>query len=569
VTHPRLCALCGVKPIGYHGRKCCYECVPRQRKRPLLCKRCGSDTNYFAAGLCRRCHRLSPLIDSCRDCLAWGVTRHEKWLCQACRGWRRHYDIDECPSCRRDVVVNQRGLCRLCCRQATTRTRQRHSRVDVVGLNGNGQQLFFADQILKQRNTRARTPTQPAPDTAGVWPAGYPVMHRQLALFYSPLELRDACDVPAPAIPALAAALDRAAADHGKRHGWSRPGIDATRRAIRVLLGTQDTPGAPIKTTEAAAIVAQLPNSAIQSVLDVLAATGMLDDDREAPLETWFATQIAGLTEPMATEVRQWFVALRDGSTTTPRSHPRRIATVRHDVWVVLPALHAWHAAGHTSLREITRQDIIGVLPAQARSRAAMLIGLRSLFRLLKARRLVFTNPTARMRAERTQPNQPLPIDLNTVRDAINSTNPARATLAALIAFHGPRNAQLRDLQLTDIRDGRMFLPGHTTVVLAQPVRDRLAAWFAERARRWPNTANAHLFVNFYTAVRTCPVSRVWISSTLGFSPQKLREDRILHEALATGGDVRRLCDLFGLTVGGAERYAATVAHPDLEHANR
>jgi hypothetical protein len=37
--------------------------------------------------------------------------------------------------------------------------------------------------------------------------------------------------------------------------------------------------------------------------------------------------------------------------------------------------------------------------------------------------------------------------------------------------------------------------------------------------------------------------------------PQAVCEDRILHEAMATGGDIRRLCDLFGLTLGGAERY--------------
>jgi hypothetical protein len=65
----------------------------------------------------------------------------------------------------------------------------------------------------------------------------------------------------------------------------------------------------------------------------------------------------------------------------------------------------------------------------------------------------------------------------------------------------------------------------------------------------------ALLFINWYTAVRESPVSRPWISHTLGISPQAVREDRILDEALATRGDVRRLCDLFGLTVGGAERY--------------
>ena len=49
-----------------------------------------------------------------------------------------------------------------------------------------------------------------------------------------------------------------------------------------------------------------------------------------------------------------------------------------------------------------------------------------------------------------------------------------------------------------------------------------------------------------------------------GLSPQALREDRILHECHATGGDVRRICDLFGLTVESALRYAATLGHPDL-----
>jgi hypothetical protein len=45
---------------------------------------------------------------------------------------------------------------------------------------------------------------------------------------------------------------------------------------------------------------------------------------------------------------------------------------------------------------------------------------------------------------------------------------------------------------------------------------------------------------------------------------QAIREDRILHEAHASGGDIRRICDLFGLSVTAAERYTATLDHPDL-----
>jgi hypothetical protein len=43
----------------------------------------------------------------------------------------------------------------------------------------------------------------------------------------------------------------------------------------------------------------------------------------------------------------------------------------------------------------------------------------------------------------------------------------------------------------------------------------------------------------------------------LGVAGQLIRRDRILDEAHATGGDVRRLIDLFGLSVEGAHRYVA------------
>jgi hypothetical protein len=301
----------------------------------------------------------------------------------------------------------------------------------------------------------------------------------------------------------------------------------------------------------------------VRPVLEVLTVTEMLEDDREPPLESWFAARTEGLPPSMAAELRQWFLALRDGSSEPPRSRPRSPATVRHKVTAVLPAVHGWAEVGHDSLREIARRDVIAALPGDARRRHTTLGALRSLFRFLKGRRLVFANPTARMRAGRVWPGQPLPVDLGPIRAAINSTDPARAALATLIAFHGPRNGDLRHLQLTDIRDGRMFLPG-AAVVLADPVRDRVSAWLEERGSRWPNSVNPYLFINFHTALRTCPVSSVWVSKTLGFSAQALREDRILQEALATGGDIRRLCDLFGLTVGGAERYTDTVDYPDL-----
>lgn len=549
MTRPRTCAGCGIRPVAYIGRNYCYDCIPRTWKRPPVCKRCGSETDYFTAGLCRRCHRSGPWVDSCLDCLAWGVTRHTKWLCEACRGWRRRYQIGDCPSCKRQVVLNDRGFCRLCCRIATL-DRQRHHVVDVTGANRQGQQLFFAEMILKKRKPAGWPAALPA-NLDGRWPSGYPLAHRQLALFEWPPDLtKVAADPP---LPELAVALERAVADYGVRHGWRPNLIVSTSRGIRILLAAQDTPGAPIRASDAARLQ-EVTNCTVKPVVEVLDSVGMLDDDRQPTLDAWFDAVTAGMAGPMLAEYRQWFHALRDGSKTPPRSHPRSVETVRHRIGVTAPTLKAWSDAGHQSLREITRQEVIDALPELTNRRRQQLDSLRSLFRFLKGRRLVFVNPTARMRSERVQTNHPLPMDTQVLRDAVNSTEPVRAALAALVAFHALRSGQLRSLKLTDVRDGHLVL-GDRTVVLAKPVLERVDRWLAERTRRWPTTANPYLFINQHTAVRTGQVSGYWISDTNRVPAQRMREDRILLESLATGGDVRRLTDLFGLTVGGAERY--------------
>ena len=103
------------------------------------------------------------------------------------------------------------------------------------------------------------------------------------------------------------------------------------------------------------------------------------------------------------------------------------------------------------------------------------------------------------------------------------------------------------------------------TIPLAEPVRVRVAAWLSYRSQRWPQSANTHLFISKRTAIRTEPVGVEWITRTLGMTTQSIREDRILDELHATGGDVRRICDLFGLSIAGAARYASVLNHPELD----
>jgi hypothetical protein len=559
VTQPRPCSSCGLRPIAYHGRKHCYECVPRARKGVLLCRLCGSDRDYYTAGRCRRCHRASPDIGSCLDCLGWGVTRRGKWLCEGCQGQRRRFpDPATCQSCQREVSVNARGYCRLCTRQAGL-VRVAHQSIDIVEGSRDGQQLFLIDLFRQKR------PDPPlAAEPAAVWPRHYPVQHEQLTLLSA--EGRDLTAARArgfpgtPPLPDLAAALNRAVHEHTRQHGWRSSARDGVLHALLILQALQDTPGARIRHSDAA-VLNQRRGTPLKATCEVLAAVGMFTDDREAPLEAWFTRHTHEVGPQMLTELSSWFLALRDGSNIAPRSHPRSLETVRAQIVNVTPTLVAWHHEGHRSLREITREDITRVLPSDAQQRYKAISSLRGLFRFLKTRGTVFVNPTARMSPGQVKTNQPLPLDLTLLREAVNSTNPARAALAHLIAFHGPRLQHVRHLQLTDLNDGRMTLPGRT-IPLAPPVRQALSAWLDERARRWPHTLNPHLFITQHSALRSSPPSMVWIRDTLGMPGKDIRNDRILHEAIATDGDIRRLADLFGISVNTALRYTHSTEQP-------
>jgi hypothetical protein len=499
--------------------------------------------------------RPGVAVDSCLDCYAWGVTKSDGWLCNGCRSWRKnHQRTGTCIACGRVVALGPRGACRLCWRQASL-LRGHSGTLDLIGANRHGQQLFFADmfQRLGRRPVRPASPVPPPPPTR-------PVPWRQLVLFHLPRDLTGGMGVfPEPRDAQMAAFLDHVITDYAARHGWPKGLISRVRSGTRILLGLQDTPGAPIKASDTL-LLAEIGLSA-RPVRDVLAEAGLLDDDRVPAIEAWFTRAITGLPEPMASELRTWFEVLLRGSTTPPRSRPRRTRTVESKLRWALPALRGWAGTGHTSLREITREQVISALPSSGTARSTVGAGLRSIFTVLKAHRVIFTNPAARIPTGRPEGRQPLPASLAPLREALHSSDLTRAAIAAVAAFCAPTASEMARLLLTDVRDGRLHLPGRT-VVLAAPARQRLAAYLDYRALTWPRTANPHLFIHYRAATHTGPVQADWITTRLGMSAQAIREDRILHEAHATSGDVRRLCDLFGLSVSGAERYTATVDHP-------
>ncbi|MGW3730231.1 hypothetical protein [Streptomyces sp. NPDC000851] len=557
--------------MSSYGAKYCHRCRP-QPCDPPPCRQCGSPEDYWTAFKCRNCYRGSSAERpaSCPDCFAWGMLRRYGRMCVGCRGWRRLYpSTGPCRICGRVLHLGETGACRLCTKQAQM-LRPRRQALDLEGANRHGQQLYFADTERRLQLLNPKGPRRRPEPAAQPLPPLRPAEHQQLVLFPpSGRDLRRGQERGFPEVdaPEVAAALKAAVDDYARRHGLGYHTAWGLDRGLRVLLSIQETPGARFRASDVLLLRDLL--LPVRPLLKLLAQLDMLDDDRTPSIVSWFRERTAGLPEPMLGELTTWFELKLSGSNTAPRVKARPPRWIQRMVTHALPALRTWADQGKDSLRSVTRADVLAVLPDSGTPRVDMLQGLRHILRPLKNRRTIFTDPTARIFCGMPTPTIPLPIEVDALREVLHDQEAPRAALAALVIFHALTSGQLRGLKTTDLRDGRMFLPNRT-VLLAEPVRTRVAAYLDYRNHRWPRTANPHLFVSQTTGCGVEPVSNVWINDVLGMSARRLREDRLLHEAEATGGDPRRICDLFGLSVGAALRYTGTIDQPGLiEHSLR
>jgi hypothetical protein len=460
--------------------------------------------------------------------------------------------------------------------------REGREALDLQAANRAGQQLFIANleqqrkvskaallsrRAAEIRDLRQRTRAREK-DTGsrrrGEQSAGFtPVPDRQYPLFWMP---RDTSALmmkrrePVP-VPAMDRHLHQVLAEHAARHGWSVKQTTDVHLTLRSLQTCQDTPGAPIAASEVQQL--RVNGGTVQSTLEVLAAAGLLQEDRTPALRLLFERYTADLPAAMTSQLETWYRIMTEGSTRPPRRKPRHPGTVRNHIRWMTPALRAFAAVGIDTLAAVDTRDVLRVLPASGVARTTMDQGLRSLFSVLKSRRLIFANPMGRIPPAKVAHNIPLPLDTDAIRAVLDDPDPAKALAVALVAFHALTLPQIHAIQLTDLRDGYLHLD-RRRIPLAAPVRVRLAAYLDHRARRWPDTLNPHLLINNKNAPRTRPVGPQYPWVGLPIQPQQLREDRILHEIHATGGDVRRICDLFGMSVEGALRYATALEHPDL-----
>jgi hypothetical protein len=557
---PLKCIACATNRVAWTKPRVdyCYECMPGGPFTPPPCRACGSET-YFSQGLCERCHPGGPLyVSSCKECLAWGVYRQHNWLCWTCRWWTTHFPRGLCPYCRRTVPLGDSGACRLCFEQG--RMLQEPGRgIDLAGANKYGQQIFFANMQFKRpkaprlrphrHRRRPSAPSAPFAPVVGVQPALFdmapdPQVVRERA-FWEDSELTRYCH--------------QVVLEHAEQFGWSVKHRNDVVRSLRLLQTLRTYPDEKIRATDVLVLPSYGGN--IASTLDVLQAAELLIDNRPRHAETYFKARTSHLPEPMRTELETWLLVMLDGSKQPPRQGGKGPGTAKARVLGVAPIATAWAQEGITTLAQITPDQVEAALPDSGARRTLAQTALRSLFKTLKARKVIFVDPTRGMKTDPAPRNIPLPLDTAAIRDALDSKDPAIALAVALVAFHALLGQQVRNLRLTDIIDGRLDIDGRS-IPLAGPVKVRLTAWLDHRARRWPHSRNEHLFVTQFTAGRLVApsISFPWHKTRL--SPRALREDRILAEAHASGGDVRRLCDLFGIAVETALRYTTTLERP-------
>jgi len=557
---PKFCFTCGVNRAAWHWPSVdyCYGCLPGGPFPAPSCERCGSP-DYFSQGLCERCHPGSPhYIGQCKDCYAWGVYRGHQWRCRHCAWWASHNPVGDCRFCHRRLPIGERGACRLCIESAR-RIQQPGRDIDLDEGTRHGLQLFFANMPARRKlplpaqSTRASRIVLDA--EASVW--------EQPALF----ELAPDPEVLRQRATAQARdwsyRTDGIVFEHARQFGWSNRQTNQVRRSLKMLQILAPDGTTMVRATEVIRLRRYDAEGNIVSTLDVLDAAGLLIDDRTPHIDRYFDGKFAGLPPAMRTQLELWFDIMIHGSPIPPRRKPRDPATVKIQILGIAPFVTAWAEDGIESLAEISPELLLDSLPADAGKRHWAERGFRALFGILKGRNAIFADPTTGMPLTEPRRSTPLPADTETILAALNHSDPAVALATSIVAFHGLTNLQIRALQLTDIIDGRLTLPDGRVIPLAEPVRARLRTWLDHRATRWPRTMNPHLFVTMQTAPRLSAPSRQFPWLKAGISAQTLRTDRVLHEVQASGGDVRRISDLFGIGIESVARYLG-VLDPDL-----
>ncbi|RJQ74198.1 integrase [Pseudonocardiaceae bacterium YIM PH 21723] len=363
-------------------------------------------------------------------------------------------------------------------------------------------------------------------------------------------------------LPARADSMDtplkRAAAhqaiQRGEAHGWSPSTIAGVMHGLALVLAdaTEDQP------VPASRIRERVPRgSSIARVTDVLADMQLLHVDTGPSIHRWIETRTAELPAGFAPAIRAWLFFLLDGDA---RTRPKTKGSLYVQFGCVKPiVLHLATTRDH--LREVTAGDITEALgDLNGHKRRNAITAVRSLFWFAKKKGLVFRDPARHLPSVKVAPVL-VPLTEQEIRAIGQSVvTPAQRLVVTLAAAHAARATPIRHLTLADIDlpGRRITIDGHEQL-MGELTTDALVTWLAFRNATWPGTANPHVLINKFTALGTAEISHYCLKRHLllkGIQLERIRKDRILHEALAADADPLHLALVFNISHTTAVRYA-------------
>jgi hypothetical protein len=495
-------------------------------------------------------------LRSCDHCLTWGMLTER--LCKACRSFASTHQQGLCVTCGRDLPVDT-GVCRPCRKQATLIAGPANkTTVDLSVAAITGHQLrFLIRHPGRRRHVRADWPGEETapPRAVRARPRWIPLL-----LFDMPRDLSRVSTQLPPVDAGLAERLQVEAGTLAELRGWSPRTLSLTERGLRTLAAVH-RPGELVRASTVRQLTAR--NMPFPHIIDVLAAVGVLEDDRPDTLALYLDGQLAGLPDQIRTELDTWLGIRRNGG---PRRRPRSRETIVGNVHSIRTFLID-AGSRYSTLRQVTHDDIARWLASRpGRSRPQDASTLRSLFTTLKAERLIFANPTRGIRVGRRNPSVPVPLPghLLTATAEAAGHDPALQAVVALAGVHALLPGQIRHLRIDQVDlPARRLDPEGLDRPLDEFTADAICGYLGFRGARWPATASPYLLVTRKTAHTGEPVSRFWMDRlfrNLPVTAGQLRDDRIVEEALAGRADPLHLSAVFGFGPRTGLRYVQAAA---------
>jgi hypothetical protein len=206
----------------------------------------------------------------------------------------------------------------------------------------------------------------------------------------------------------------------------------------------------PMVTTDLAAELRHrhLPVTRIaQFLIDVTGTDPRLPTARRVPPAS--SERLAELPEGIRREISLWLDEL---SAASRRARPHAATTITSYLRAVLPVVRSW-ADDHTSLREVTSDEVCTwIAPLTGSARVGTLVALRSLFKVLKSRRVIFTDPARSVHPGRFPSEPVLGLDPETRRRLLADTRRLDHRLVVLLAgVHALTRADITALRLEEV----------------------------------------------------------------------------------------------------------------------